>query len=139
MASGGVNVYYHMCSHGHDNGVFAFAERECHDDADHSHDCCTHGCSGKSCGDENAHDGCCTNHHEFISIVNDFIVEQELNITEPGYTETDLFFIVLVSVINIENSQITKISDPPDIPIFETGRDLICHLQNFQLGDCHIT
>ena len=32
MASGGVNVYYHFCNHGHEDGVMALIEPECDHD-----------------------------------------------------------------------------------------------------------
>jgi hypothetical protein len=139
MASGGVNIYHHFCIHGHDDGVVSLVVTECHD-VDESLNCCEHDdcddCDVLQSYDED--DGCCTTNHEFVNVINDFIVEQEYNVPAPILTDADFLLPVLLSVLNFENTSLLRGSDPPDIHVFETGRDLVCLIQNFRIGDCHI-
>jgi hypothetical protein len=138
MASGGVNIYHHFCVYGHGEGVVALVVPECHDDVDESH-CCEHEVCDISCDEsEDETDGCCTNNHEFINVIEDFIVEQEYNVPEPVYFEADFLLPFIISSYSIENTSVKKSSAPPDIHVFETGRDLVCLIQNFRIDICHI-
>ena len=139
MASGGVNIYHHFCVHGHDDGFVALVIPECHDDVEESQSCCGHNSCGESHDDaEDEAGGCCTNHHEFINVITDFIVEQECNVPELLYVDTDFSLSVIFSITKTESTSVLKSSDPPDIHVFESGRDLVCLIQNFRIGIYHI-
>lgn len=138
-ASGGVNIYYHFCHNGHNYGIYSFTELECHCHIDGHH--CSHGkefCNIENNEDSYYEDDCCTNHHEFINLIADFDLEQEFNVPSPVFLDIDKILHEAIKISLLEDFSSQEIHYPPDIQIRETGRDLICLIQTFRIGDCHI-
>lgn len=139
LASGGVNVYYHLCNHGHSKGIYSFTEPDCHCDIESSHCCCGKDfCNVKNNEGTSEDGGYCTNHHKFINLITDFIAEQEFNIPAPVFLDFERLLRSIIQTSNSEFSSEAEAPNPPDIKIRQTGRDLVCLIQNFRIGDCHI-